>query len=70
MNRDIECIAYQGEKFTIEWYFDDKKHGQAQEYYCSLTKYERNQCLKRIRDAGVIHDKTKFRDEGDKSIDQ
>lgn len=69
MNRDIEYIAYQGEKFTIEWYFDEKKHSQSQEYYYSLNKDERIQLLKllkRMGDAGIIHDKTKFRNEGDK----
>lgn len=69
MNKDIEYIAYRGEKFTIEWYFDEKEHSQSQEYYYSLDKDERIQLLKllkRMGDAGVIHDKTKFRHEGDK----
>ncbi|WP_367607862.1 type II toxin-antitoxin system RelE/ParE family toxin [Legionella sp. W05-934-2] len=69
MNKKIEYIAYQGESFTIEWYYDDNKTSDALEYYNSLNKAERIQLLKllkRMGDNGEIKDKTKFRNEGDK----
>lgn len=69
MNRIREFIAYSGNAFTIEWYFDDNNHSDALAYYNQLNKAERIQLLKlfkRMGDAGVIHDQTKFRFEGDK----
>lgn len=69
MNKKIEFIAYEGEAFTIEWYFNDKNCSDALEYYNSLNKAERIQLLKllkRMGDNGEIKDKTKFRNEGDK----
>lgn len=58
----VEHIAYKGEKFTIERYFDEREYSQSQEYYFSLNRDERIQLLKllkRMGDAGVIYDKTK-----------
>ena len=69
MNNEIEYIAYSGDAFTIEWYFDVKQYSEALEYYRSLSKDERIQLLKlfkRMGDVGKIQDKTKFRSEGDK----
>ena len=69
MNEDMEYIAYSGEAFSIEWYFDENKHSEALEYYNTLSVHERVQLLKlfkRMGDAGEILDKTKFRFEGDK----
>ncbi len=69
MKKKYEYIAYQGEAFTIEWFFDGKGQSQALEYYQSLDADERIQLLKlfkRMADAGEISDKTKFRYEGDK----
>lgn len=69
MTEDVEYIAYSGEAFSIEWYFDEKKHSEALEYYNTLSAHERIQLLKlfkRMGDAGEILDKTKFRFEGDK----
>lgn len=69
MNKKIEYIVYEGESFTIEWYFNDKQSSDALEYYNSLNKAERIQLLKllkRMGDNGEIKDKTKFRNEGDK----
>lgn len=65
----MEHIAYNGDAFTIEWYFDEKHHSEALEYYNGLNAHERIQLLKllkRMGDAGEIQDKTKFRFEGDK----
>lgn len=69
MSRELEYIAYQGDHFTIEWYFDTNGKSQALEYYQTLTANERIQVLKlfkRMGDSGQIKDKTKFRSEGDK----
>ena len=69
MKNEIEYIAYSGDAFTIEWYFDTKQHSEALEYYRSLSNDERIQLLKlfkRMGDVGKIQDKTKFRNEGDK----
>jgi hypothetical protein len=54
---DREYIAYEGEKFTIEWYFDSNGKSIALDYYKSLTAPERIkilQLLKRMGDAGEI----------------
>tara|TARA_R110002126_G_scaffold247974_3_gene390871 strand:+ start:22574 stop:22963 length:390 start_codon:yes stop_codon:yes gene_type:complete len=69
VNRECEYIAYSGDSFTIEWYFDNKNKSEALEYYNSLKASERIQLLKlvkRMGDVGEIKDKTKFRSEGDK----
>lgn len=69
MNKLMEFIAYKGDAFTIEWYFNEDDHSEALEYYNQLSVHERIQLLKlfkRMGDAGEIHDKTKFRFEGDK----
>lgn len=64
-----EYVAYEGIKFTIEWYFDKRGKSQALEYYASLSDNERIEVLKlfkRMGDAGEIKNETKFRNEGDK----
>ena len=69
MTNDINYIAYQGNEYTIEWYFDAKQQSEALDYYNSLNKDEKIQLLKllkRMGDAGIIKDITKFRNEGDK----
>ncbi len=69
MKKNYEYVAYSGDAFTIEWYFDDKGQSDALEYYTSLNSHERIQLLKlfkRMADAGEIKDKTKFIFEGDK----
>ncbi|CEG57779.1 type II toxin-antitoxin system RelE/ParE family toxin [Legionella fallonii] len=69
MTNEINYIAYEGNEYTIEWYFDAKQQSEALDYYNSLNKDERIQLLKllkRMGDAGVIKDITKFRNEGDK----
>ena len=65
----MEFIAYSGDEFTIEWYFEETNHSEAFEYYSGLNSQERIQLLKlfkRMGDSGEIQDKTKFRFEGDK----
>jgi phage-related protein len=62
-------IAYQGPKFTIEWYFDDQGKSPSREYYLSLTSLRQDQTLylfKLMATFGKILDKRKFNFEGDK----
>ena len=69
MHKKYEYIAYGGDCFTIEWYFDPKEESQAFDYYQSLSADDRIQLLKlfkRMGDAGKIKDITKFVSEGDK----
>lgn len=69
MNKICEYVAYEGDAFTIEWYFDNQNKSEALDYYNLLNDNERIQLLKlfkRMGDVGEIKDKTKFRYEGDK----
>jgi hypothetical protein len=64
-----EYVAYEGEQFTIEWYYSPKGQSQAYEYYQSLDSSDRIKVLKLFKmmgDIGKIRDETKFRNEGDK----
>lgn len=64
-----EYIAYAGQKFTVEWYYDSNGKSAALEYYNALSARERIKALqlfKRMGDAGEIKDTTKFNYEGDK----
>lgn len=61
------CVAYEGEKHTIEWYFDRKGKSQSFEYFERLSNSQKRKTLilfKRMCDFGKIYDKTKFRYEG------
>ncbi len=69
MNKNLEYIAYPGDRFEIEWYFDAKDKSQSLNYYQSLGVDDRIKVLKlfkRMGDSGEIKDKTKFMNEGDK----
>jgi len=64
-----EYVAYEGEQFTVEWYYSPKGESQALEYYLELDASDRVKVLKlfkMIGDIGKISDQTKFRNEGDK----
>ncbi len=64
-----EYIAYEGQEFTVEWYFNSGGKSQVLEYYKALSMEERIKLLrlfKRIGDSGELRDKTKFNFEGDK----
>ncbi|HTJ49965.1 MAG TPA: type II toxin-antitoxin system RelE/ParE family toxin [Cyclobacteriaceae bacterium] len=64
-----EYVAYEGQQFTIEWYYSTKDESQAHEYYQSLDTNDRIKVLKLFKmmgDIGKIRDETKFRNEGDK----
>ncbi|EOQ87911.1 Gp49-like PF05973 family protein [Leptospira yanagawae serovar Saopaulo str. Sao Paulo = ATCC 700523] len=63
-----EFTAYKGEKFTIEWYFDEKDKSDVLEYFNELPddlKIKTLILFKRFADFGEIKDKTKFNFEGD-----
>lgn len=65
---DKEYIAYQGEKYTIEWYHTEKGESSVLDYYKALNDGQRLKLLylfKRMGDIGMINDKTKFNNEGD-----
>ena len=64
-----ELVAYEGQEFTIEWYYSSKGESQALQYYQELDTSDRIKVLKLFRlmgDIGKIRDETKFRNEGDK----
>jgi phage-related protein len=64
----VELIAYEGEKFSIEWYFDLNSKSDALEYFNELPQEFQVKALalfKRFSDFGEIKDKTKFNFEGD-----
>lgn len=67
--KDREYIAYQGDKYIIEWYFTENGDSQALDYYNALDAGQRIKLLyllKRMGDIGKINDLTKFNNEGDK----
>lgn len=63
-----EYIAYEGQKYRVEWYFTEKATSPALEYYNGLEQSQRIKLLyliKRMGDFGRISDITKFNNEGD-----
>ena len=63
-----EFVAYQGEYYTIEWYFDPKGLCQSLEYYAAMSNSQKRKLLmlfKRMGDFGKITDQTKYRNESD-----
>lgn len=61
-------IAYEGQEFTIEWYFDVKGKGPALEYYEQLSKLQKQKLeflFRMLGDTGKIRSMEKFRNEGD-----
>jgi hypothetical protein len=66
--KDYEFVAYSGELFEIEWYFDTKDQSQSLDYYHEMSNSQKRKLLmlfKRMGDFGRISDKTKFRNEND-----
>lgn len=64
-----EFVAFAGEAFTIEWYFDHDSKSIALDYLESLEIEEQVklfELMKIMGNVGVIKNKTKFRHEGDK----
>jgi len=67
MDKD-NCVIYCGEKFIIEWYFDNNGKSVGYDYFLEISKEQRRKFLalaKRMGDSGKIYDKTKFIYEGD-----
>lgn len=63
-----EYVAYKGEKFTIEWYYNKDNESQPLDFFNNLTAIEQQKffhLMKRMGDFGFISDKTKFRNEDD-----
>ena len=64
-----DFIAYAGRVFQIEWYYTAGGKSQALDYANNMSKQEVARLihlLERMGDHGRIHDKRKFRNEGDK----
>lgn len=64
-----EFIAYHGQAFTIEWYYDTKEVSIAKNYFHQLSQERQDKLFvlfKRMGDIGKINNITKFRNEGDK----
>lgn len=67
--KSLEYVAFEGKKFTIEWYFDNKGQSLALDYFNSLRDEEQIKLLNLLElmgNVGEIKNKTKFRNEGDK----
>jgi len=66
---EIRLILYQGQAFTIEWYYDDKGKSTAREFFLGLNDNRKADLIalaRRLGDTGLIRDTRKFRNEGDK----
>jgi DNA-binding Xre family transcriptional regulator len=62
------CVAYEGTKFIIEWYFDSMGRSQSLEYFNNQPKDRQRKIVNLFRlmgEHGTIFDKTKLRNEGD-----
>ena len=62
-------IAFEGQKFRIEWYVDSSGKSEALKYSEEMPKNHKAklaQLFKVMGDIGQIRNKTKFRNEGDK----
>jgi hypothetical protein len=65
----VQYIAYEGKKFTIEWYLDPAGYSQALAFVESLDDADKRKLamlFAALGDIGKIHNKEKFRYEGDK----
>jgi phage-related protein len=67
MDKD-SCVIYIGEKYTLEWYYDDNGNSAGYDYFLKITQEQRRKFLvlaRRMGDFGKIYDINKFRNEGD-----
>lgn len=67
--RKKEFVVYQGEEFTVEWYFSQQGKSEALEYFEQLSEGQQDKffhLIQRIADTGTISNKEKFNYEGDK----
>ena len=61
-------IAFKGEIFTIEWYYNDRGKSAAYEYYLDLSIKQRDKLIflfDVLANTGKIRSEEKFRFEGD-----
>jgi phage-related protein len=66
---EIRFVLYQGQAFTIEWYYTENYDSPAREFFLGLDEDRQAALLalaKRLGDMGQIRDLRKFRNEGDK----
>src|SRR5437588_12788440 len=66
--RPREYVAYEGKKFAVEWYYDERGLSQPLEFAESLDELHRvklAELFKLIGDIGQIRNERKFRNEGD-----
>jgi len=64
-----QYVAYEGSKYTIEWYYDTKGLSAALEYFIQQPKEKQRKLINLLRlmgEQGKIFDETKFRNEGEK----
>ena len=70
MDSKPDYIAYRGDVYQIEFYFDDKGKSQPIDYmlekFTGADAKKLEHLLILLGDAGQIHNKEKFRNEGDK----
>jgi phage-related protein len=62
------CVIYFGEKFTLEWYYDNNGKSVVYDYFCKSTEELQDKFFvlsKKMGDFGKIYDIRKFRNEGD-----
>ena len=63
-----QLIAYEGQIYTLEWYYNDTGKSEALEYYKELDierKKKIANLFKLIGESGTIRNEEKFRNEGD-----
>lgn len=64
-----EYIVVEGDKYTIEWYYDDRGKSLVFEYFEELTPDRQSDAIKLFKlmaNMGKIHNIEKFRNEGGK----
>jgi len=65
---DKSCVIYRGQKFSLEWYYDENGKSIAFEYFSNSSEDLQDKfliLLKKMGDFGKIYDIAKFRNEGD-----
>lgn len=64
-----EYVIYSGEKFTVEWFYNEQDTSDAKKYFDDLSDSQKRKFLvlvERLGQFGTISNKQKFRNEGDK----
>ena len=61
-------IVFKGNKYTVEWYFNDNDNSQSKDYFLELDKKQKASLfalIKLLDDQGQLKNKEKFNYEGD-----